>query len=72
MNQVWQICSLQFDVMKPRSQATGHRGNKAHLPSKPCAVCGLPMTWRRCWAKNWEQVKYCSQACRRQRASVGL
>ncbi|WP_044529222.1 DUF2256 domain-containing protein [Herbaspirillum sp. B65] len=72
MNQVWQICSLQFDVMKPRSQATGHRGNKAHLLSKPCAVCGLPMTWRRCWAKNWEQVKYCSQACRRQRASVGL
>nr|WP_164471184.1 DUF2256 domain-containing protein [Herbaspirillum rubrisubalbicans] len=58
--------------MKPRSQATGHRGNKAHLPSKPCAVCGLSMTWRRCWAKNWEQVKYCSQACRRQRASVGL
>ncbi|WP_288407523.1 DUF2256 domain-containing protein [uncultured Herbaspirillum sp.] len=58
--------------MKPRSQATGHRGNKAHLPSKPCVVCGLPMTWRRCWAKNWEQVKYCSQACRRQRASVGL
>ncbi len=23
-----------------------HRGNKAALPSKPCAVCGLTMTWR--------------------------
>jgi hypothetical protein len=22
------------------------------------------MTWRKSWAKNWEQVKYCSQSCR--------
>jgi len=40
------------------------KGNKAHLPSKPCAVCGRPMSWRKAWAKNWEQVKYCSDACR--------
>ncbi|MFN3462366.1 MAG: DUF2256 domain-containing protein, partial [Oceanibaculum sp.] len=20
--------------------------------------------WRKAWAKNWEQVKYCSDACR--------
>ncbi|WP_338657571.1 DUF2256 domain-containing protein [Methylophilus sp. DW102] len=24
------------------------------------------MTWRKAWAKNWEQVKYCSERCRRQ------
>jgi hypothetical protein len=23
------------------------------------------MTWRRRWAKNWTEVKYCSDACRR-------
>ncbi len=23
------------------------------------------MTWRRKWARNWEDVKYCSDACRR-------
>jgi hypothetical protein len=40
------------------------RGNKAHLPSKPCTVCGRPMVWRRAWAKNWAEVKVCSQACR--------
>ncbi|WP_048441457.1 DUF2256 domain-containing protein [Caenimonas sp. SL110] len=45
-----------------------HRGNKADLPSKPCATCGLPMTWRRRWAKNWSEVKYCSEACRRGKA----
>ncbi|WPB58349.1 DUF2256 domain-containing protein [Xylophilus sp. GOD-11R] len=44
-----------------------HRGNKADLPSKLCVACGLPMTWRRSWAKNWDEVKYCSDACRRKK-----
>jgi hypothetical protein len=22
------------------------------------------MTWRKSWAKNWVEVKYCSDACR--------
>jgi hypothetical protein len=42
-----------------------HKGNKQSLPSKPCAVCGRPMSWRKAWAKNWEQVRYCSDACRK-------
>jgi len=41
------------------------KGNKQALPSKPCAVCGRPMTWRKAWAKNWAEVKHCSDACRR-------
>jgi hypothetical protein len=40
------------------------KGNKSSLPSKPCAVCQRPMTWRKAWAKNWESVRYCSDACR--------
>ncbi|HYW56031.1 MAG TPA: DUF2256 domain-containing protein [Polaromonas sp.] len=40
------------------------KGNKSSLPSKPCVACGREMTWRKSWAKNWEAVKYCSQACR--------
>ena len=40
------------------------KGNKQSLPSKPCAACGRDMTWRKAWAKNWEQVLYCSNACR--------
>lgn len=43
----------------------GHKGNKAALPSKPCAVCGLAMSWRKAWAKNWAEVLYCSEACRK-------
>jgi hypothetical protein len=49
----------------------GFRGNKAALPSKPCAVCGRAMSWRRRWAKSWAEVKVCSDACRRARPPHG-
>lgn len=48
--------------MKP---ATSFKGNKSTLPSKPCMACGRDMTWRKSWAKNWDEVKYCSDACRK-------
>ncbi len=38
---------------------------KSDLPSKACACCGLPFTWRKKWERDWEQVKYCSERCRR-------
>lgn len=47
------------------------RGNKGGLPSKPCAACGRPMSWRRKWAKTWNGVRYCSDACRRRGAPTG-
>jgi len=40
------------------------KGNKSSLPSKACVACGREMSWRKSWAKNWDEVKYCSQACR--------
>ena len=51
------------------ASGSGHGGGKMRrkgdLPSKPCARCGRPFTWRRKWARDWEQVRYCSEACRR-------
>ncbi|MBW4696745.1 MAG: DUF2256 domain-containing protein [Aphanocapsa lilacina HA4352-LM1] len=44
------------------------RYTKSNLPSKICAVCGLPFEWRRKWADCWDEVKYCSERCRRGRA----
>lgn len=38
---------------------------KADLPQKTCESCGLPFTWRKKWARDWEQVRYCSERCRR-------
>ena len=49
----------------------GFKGNKAHLPSKPCTVCGRPMSWRRAWSRNWDEVRYCSEACRRRKGDAG-
>lgn len=50
---------------------SSHKGNKAALPSKHCLQCGRLMTWRKAWAKNWAEVKYCSNACRSQKKSIG-
>ncbi|KAF2519741.1 DUF2256 domain-containing protein [Flavobacterium salilacus subsp. salilacus] len=46
------------------SKNTSSKGNKSYLPSKICPVCCREFTWRKKWAKNWEAVKYCSDACR--------
>ena len=40
------------------------KGNKSNLLNKPCVQCGRDMTWRKSWAKNWLEVKYCSDKCR--------
>lgn len=40
---------------------------KGDLPQKICVVCDRPFTWRKKWAKCWEEVKYCSEKCRRNR-----
>ncbi|MFM7049765.1 MAG: DUF2256 domain-containing protein [Polynucleobacter sp.] len=49
--------------------STPFKGNKSYLPSKPCAACGRAMTWRKSWAKNWESVLYCSEACRKKKSA---
>lgn len=43
---------------------------KQNLPSKICPVCQLPFTWRKKWEKNWENVKYCSEKCRRNKTQA--
>ena len=38
---------------------------KQNLASKICETCKLPFKWRKKWKKDWENVKYCSEKCRR-------
>mmetsp|Transcript_20764 Transcript_20764/g.51104 ORF Transcript_20764/g.51104 Transcript_20764/m.51104 type:complete len:110 (-) Transcript_20764:101-430(-) len=33
--------------------------------AKDCAQCGKQMTWRKKWEKNWHEVKFCSERCRK-------
>ncbi|MFM7127916.1 MAG: DUF2256 domain-containing protein [bacterium] len=46
--------------------------NKSQLPEKKCKVCQRRMVWRKSWAKNWAEVKYCSDRCRQNKGEVVL
>ena len=64
---------LPARLQHPRVKSIGARGcpmkrvEKRDLPRKPCVACGRPIVWRRKWAACWDQVKYCSDACRLKR-----
>lgn len=47
--------------MAHRSRSTAPVEDRA---DKVCAVCGRTITWRAKWARDWAQVRYCSDACR--------
>jgi hypothetical protein len=34
-------------------------------PPKICRSCGREMAWRKKWERSWDEVRYCSDACRR-------
>ncbi|WP_445756890.1 DUF2256 domain-containing protein [Polaribacter sp.] len=42
---------------------------KEHLPQKICLTCNKPYAWRKKWEKNWGNVKYCSEKCRRNKTA---
>ncbi|MDX2038262.1 MAG: DUF2256 domain-containing protein [Isosphaeraceae bacterium] len=41
--------------------------SKSDLPTKICPVCLRPFAWRKKWARVWNEVVYCSEACRRRK-----
>ncbi|RUO21804.1 DUF2256 domain-containing protein [Aliidiomarina haloalkalitolerans] len=40
---------------------------KLNLASKVCPVCQRPFAWRKKWQRNWAEIVYCSERCRRNR-----
>jgi len=38
---------------------------KADLPRKTCLACGLDFAWRRKWARDWENIRFCSESCKK-------
>jgi hypothetical protein len=46
------------------------RGTGSTPAPKSCASCGRTMEWRAAWAKNWDEVRWCSAACRRRRVTA--
>jgi hypothetical protein len=51
-------------VLLVQAQAMPKMRKKADLPTKTCAACGLRFVWRKKWARDWEDVRYCSDKCR--------
>ncbi|WP_443627831.1 DUF2256 domain-containing protein [Candidatus Njordibacter sp. Uisw_002] len=37
---------------------------KGELPQKTCETCNKPFAWRKKWARDWDNVRYCSQRCK--------
>ncbi len=33
-------------------------------PDKICKACGRAFSWRKKWERDWDVVRYCSDACR--------
>ncbi|WP_332871631.1 DUF2256 domain-containing protein [Marinomonas shanghaiensis] len=61
----------RFPITKEIQSASGYVKNtmthkKPHLPEKICLVCQRPFAWRKKWERDWPQVKYCSERCKRQ------
>jgi len=41
--------------------------NKPNLPKKTCITCNKPFSWRKKWERNWDEVRFCSNRCKRER-----
>ncbi|MEJ7634377.1 DUF2256 and DUF3253 domain-containing protein [Aeromicrobium sp.] len=37
------------------------------VPSKTCVSCGRTIEWRKKWARDWDDVRYCSATCQRRK-----
>ena len=60
------------DHLRARSQAAlVPRGTLGGMPPEPktCQSCGRTIEWRRKWERDWDQVRYCSTACRKRGVS---
>ncbi|MDB4150243.1 DUF2256 domain-containing protein [Pseudomonadales bacterium] len=44
--------------------------HKSQLPTKRCLACHRPFSWRKKWTRDWPQVKYCGERCRRQTKKI--
>ncbi len=39
-----------------------------HEP-KTCASCGRSIEWRKKWERDWDAVRFCSDACRKRKVT---
>ncbi|MDG2152535.1 MAG: DUF2256 domain-containing protein [Crocinitomicaceae bacterium] len=44
---------------------------KENFPTKLCILCNRSFEWRKKWKNCWNDVKYCSEKCRRSKKIIG-
>lgn len=55
-----------YPVPMPKKHVNGKAAQAPReRQSKICPTCGLPFAWRRKWERDWDNVRYCSERCRR-------
>jgi len=47
-----------------RDVVTREARTKNGFAPRICAACGRPFEWRKKWARDWENVRWCSDSCR--------
>jgi hypothetical protein len=61
--------SVIIERLRGPEYMKGHK--KLHLPEKICETCKRPFAWRKKWERDWDNVKYCSDRCRREKIHAG-
>jgi hypothetical protein len=67
-NYIFYFLGIITDKYQIAIYPMGKTKSKSDLPTKICPVCNRPFHWRKRWAKCWDEVKYCSERCRRRRS----
>jgi hypothetical protein len=58
---VYDLQAVEYHrIVEPKKRFT-----KSTLPEKVCIRCNRPFSWRKRWEKVWDEVKYCSERCRK-------
>jgi hypothetical protein len=50
---------------KKRTESSSMVFRNPNLPQKICVACNRPFAWRKKWARCWDEVTHCSDACRK-------
>jgi len=53
-----------------RAGGVASASDGGHPESKICRSCGREIQWRKKWERSWDEVAYCSDACRRRKVTA--
>jgi hypothetical protein len=68
-----QTSSTQKASQQPRRHPSGFRHDRpTPRKEKICKTCGRPFAFRKEHEQDWDIVKFCSEACRNQRATASI